>query len=163
VDWQSVVVEQASLNTALYTRQFIGGSQAIRQGWKNLRMAGATARQMLRHAAAHAWAVSVDEITTEAGVLHHKKTGKSASYGSMASAAVKVTVPKEVKVKDTKNFKLIGTSQKNVDGHKIVTGKPRYGIDIKRDGMLIAMIVHPPAFGLEFKSVNESSAKSMPV
>jgi isoquinoline 1-oxidoreductase subunit beta len=162
VDWKSVVVEQASLNTTLYTRQFIGGSQAIRQGWKNLRTAGATARQMLREAAAQAWGVSIDEITTETGTLHHKKSGKTASYGSMASAAAKVTVPKEVKLKDKKDFKLIGTSQKNVDCQKIITGKPLFGIDVKRDGMLIAMIVHPPAFGMKFKSINDSSAKSMP-
>ena len=56
VDWKNVIVEQAPLNTELYTRQFIGGSQAIRVGWKNLRTAGATARQMLREAAAAAWA-----------------------------------------------------------------------------------------------------------
>ena len=162
VDWKVVVIEQASLNTALYTRQFIGGSQAIRQGWKNLRTAGATARQMLREAAAQAWSVSIDEITTENGILYHKKTGKTATYGSMASAAAKVTIPKDIKLKDKKDFKLIGTSQKNVDGQKIVTGKPLFGIDIRRDGMLIAMIVHPPAFGMKFKSVDASSAKSMP-
>ena len=162
VDWKSVLVEQASLNTEFYTRQFIGGSQAIRQGWKNLRTAGAAARQMLREAAAQAWGVAIDEISTTNGTLYHAKTGKSASYGSMASAAAKVTVPKEIKLKDIKDFKLIGTSQKNVDCQKIITGKPLFGIDIKREGMLIAMIVHPPAFGMKFKAIMDSSAKSMP-
>src|SRR5687768_11999541 len=94
VNWKNVIVEQAPLNTRLYTRQFIGGSQAIRTSWKTLRTAGATARQMLREAAATAWAVSVDEITTENGTLHHKKTGKTAGYGAMASAAAKIPVPK---------------------------------------------------------------------
>lgn len=162
VDWKSVVVEQAPLNTAVYTRQFIGGSQAIRQGWKNLRTAGATAREMLRQAAARAWDASLDEITTDHGTLHHEKSGKTASYGSMAAAAVKVGVPKEVKLKNKGDFKLIGTSQKNVDGKKIITGKPLFGIDIKREGMLIAMIVHPPAFGMKFKSIIDPSAKTMP-
>lgn len=162
VDWKGVVVEQASLNTALYTRQFIGGSQAIRQGWKNLRTAGAAARQMLREAAAQAWGVSIDEITTENGILHHKKSGKTTTYGSMAVAAAKIAAPKEVKLKDKKDFKLIGTSRKNVDGQKIITGKPLFGIDVNRDGMLIAMIVHPPAFGMKFKSLNDSTAKAMP-
>jgi len=161
VDWNSVVVEQASLNTALFTRQFIGGSQAIRLGWKNLRAAGATARLMLRQAAAEAWTVPLDEVTTEQGALHHK-SGKSASYGAMASAAAKVTVPKDVKLKEKKVFKIIGTSRKNVDGLKIVTGKPLFGMDVKRDGMLIAMIVHPPAFGMKLKSVDDVSAKKMP-
>src|SRR6187401_1611154 len=69
VYWKSVIVEQAPLNTRLYTRQFIGGSQAIRTSWKTLRTAGATARQMLRAAAATEWGVSLDEIATETGML----------------------------------------------------------------------------------------------
>jgi len=162
VDWKNVIVEQASLNTKLYTRQFIGGSQAIRTSWNTLRTAGATARQMLREAAASAWAVPVEEITTEAGILQHKKTGKSAGYGTMATAAAKIPVPKEVKLKDKKDFKIIGTSRKNVDVPKIVSGKPLFGIDVQREGMFIAMIVHPPAFGMKFKSVNDSSVKTMP-
>ena len=162
VDWKNVIVEQAPLNTELYTRQFIGGSQAIRLGWKNLRMAGATARQMLREAAAAAWAVPADEITTEKGILLHKKTGKSAGYGEMATPAAKLTVPKEVKLKEKKEFKIIGTSHKNVDLSKIVSGKPLYGIDINRQGMLIAMIVHPPAFGMKIKSVDDTIARTMP-
>jgi isoquinoline 1-oxidoreductase subunit beta len=162
VDWKSVLVEQASLNTALYTRQFIGGSQAIRSGWKTLRTAGASARQMLREAAARSWGVPVDEVTTENGILHHQKSGKTAGYGSMASAASKMIVPKDVQLKDKKDFKIIGTSQKNVDGLKIVTGKPLFGSDIKREGMLIAMIIHPPAFGMKFKSIIDSTTQSMP-
>lgn len=162
VDWASVIVEQAPLNTDLYTRQFIGGSQAIRQGWKNLRLAGATARVMLREAAAHAWGVPFDEITTDKGILHHKKSGRSAKYGAMASAAAQIKTPQDVALKAVHDFKIIGTSRKNVDGPKIVTGKPLFGIDIRRDGMLIAMIVHPPAFGLKLKSISDSPAKSMP-
>jgi len=162
VDWNNVIVEQAPLNTKLYTRQFIGGSQAIRTSWKTLRTAGATARQMLCEAAAAAWAVPVEEITTEPGMLHHKKSGKTTSYGEMASAAAKIVVPKDVKLKDKKDFKIIGTSRKNVDLPKIITGKPLFGIDIQREGMLIAMIVHPPAFGMKLKSADDSSVKTMP-
>ena len=162
VDWKSVIVEQAPLNTRLYSRQFIGGSQAIRTSWKTLRTAGATARQMLREAAAKAWDVPVEEITTEAGMLHHTKSGKSAGYGAFASAASKIAVPKEVTLKDTKDFKIIGTSQKNVDVPKIISGKPLFGIDTKQEGMLIAMIVHPPAFGMKLTSVDASSVKGMP-
>jgi isoquinoline 1-oxidoreductase beta subunit len=162
VDWKSVVVEQAHLNTKFYTRQFIGGSQAIRQGWKTLRTAGATARQMLREAAAKTWEVPADEITTEGGVLYHKGSEKSAAYADMASTAAKIEMPKNVKLKDIKDFKIIGTSQKNVDGQKIVTGKGLFGMDTRREGMLIAMIVHPPAFGMKLKSVNDDSVKTMP-
>ncbi|MGE0590311.1 MAG: molybdopterin cofactor-binding domain-containing protein [Cyclobacteriaceae bacterium] len=161
VDWKNVVVEQANLDTKYFTRQFIGGSQALRQGWKSLRTAGATARYMLRQAAAQAWQVPVEEITTEAGQLHHNASGKSAGYGAMASAAG-LEVPEEVALKDTKDFKLIGISKKNVDALKIVTGKPMFGMDTQREGMLIAMIVHPPAFGLKLKSFDDAAVRSMP-
>ena len=162
VDWRDVFVEQADLDTKHFTRQFLGGSQAIHQGWKPLRTAGAAGRQMLRTAAANAWKVPVDEVTTQAGVLYHKKSGKSAKYGEMASAAAQVAVPKEVTLKQVEDFRIIGTSRKNVDGPKIVTGKPLYGIDQRRDGMLIAMIAHPPAFGMKLKSVDGATAKAMP-
>ena len=162
VDWKFVLVEQAPLNTDIFTRQLAGGSQSIRQGWNGLRMAGATARRMLREAAAHEWKVPVDEITTEAGVLYHKGSGKEAGYGEMASAAAELTVPEEVELKDIKDFTIIGTSRKNVDGQKIVTGKPLFGLDYKTEGMLIAMIEHPPAFGMKLKSFDATEAKAMP-
>ena len=162
VDWETVTVEQAPLNTELYNRQFIGGSQAIRQGWTGLRMAGASARQMLREAAALNWQVPVDEITTELGMLKHVSTGKAVSYGEMASAAANVDIPTEVTLKETKDFSIIGTSRKNVDGVKIVSGQPLFGIDTYEEGMLTAMIVHPPAFGMKLKSFQDSQIKSMP-
>lgn len=162
VDWKNVIIEQAPLNTELYTRQFIGGSNAIRGAWKPLRTAGATARQMLVQAAAQQWSVPVDEITTDAGTLSHKASGKSAGYGEMASVAAKLVVPKDVKLKDKRDFKIVGTSRRNVETQNIVTGKPLFGIDVKRDGMLIALIVHPPAFGMKYKSMDDSSIRKMP-
>ncbi|MEZ4958982.1 MAG: molybdopterin cofactor-binding domain-containing protein [Saprospiraceae bacterium] len=161
-DWANVIVEQAPLNTDIFKRQLAGGSQSIRQGWESLRMAGATARRMLMEAAAKEWQVPVDELTTEAGMIYHKKSGKSTDYGKVASAAGSLPVPKEVNLKDVKDFKIIGTPRKNVDGPKIVTGQPLFGLDYKRDGMLIAMIVHAPAFGMKLKSVEDTAAKSMP-
>lgn len=162
VDWKNVIVEQAPLDTSIFTRQLAGGSQSIRHGWEGLRMAGATARQMLKEAAAKAWGVPVSEITTEASKLHHKASGKSAGYGEMASAAAGIAVPKEVKLKEISEYKIIGTSRNNVDGKKIVTGQPLFGLDYKKEGMLIAMIVHPPAFGLKLKSFDNVAAKAMP-
>ena len=161
-DWNNVIVEQAKLNTAIFTRQVAGGSQSIRKGWDSLRMAGATARQMLLLAAADAWQVPVDELTTDAGIIYHEASDKSANYGEMASAASKIPVPEEVQLKDVKDFKIIGTSRKNVDGPKIVTGKPLFGLDVQKEGMLIAMIEHPPAFGLRLKSLDAAEAKKMP-
>lgn len=162
IDWKHVIVEQAPLDTTLYTRQFIGGSNAIRTSWQSLRLAGASARHMLREAAAQTWQVPTDEITTAAGELHHKASGKSAGYGEMASIAATMQVPEEVELKDISTFKIIGTSRKNVDGKKIVTGKPLFGIDTRKEGMQIAMIVHPPAFGMKLKSMDEATIKAMP-
>ena len=162
MDWKNVIVEQAPYNSEKYGFQFTGGSQGIRNRWEPLRMVGASARHMLLAAAAQAWQVPVDEITTEAGVLYHKTSGKSAGYGEMASAAVNIPIPKEVKLKEVKDFKIISKSQKNVDGQSIVTGKPMFGLDYHKEGMLIAMIVHPPAFGMTLKSVDDTEAKAMP-
>ena len=128
----------------------------------HLRTAGATARQMLKEAAAAAWQVPVDEVTAVAGVLAHEASGKTAGYGEMASAASQMEVPEEVQLKDRSEFSIIGTSRKNVDGKKIVTGKPLFGIDVQRDGMLIATLAHPPAFGMKLKSFDAEDAKNMP-
>ncbi|NER11615.1 isoquinoline 1-oxidoreductase, beta subunit [Muriicola jejuensis] len=162
VDWKDVIVEQAPLNTDAFSFQFIGGSQAIRRGWPGLRLAGASARQMLKLAAAQSWEVPVDEITTSAGMLYHEATGNSAGYGQFASEAGKLEVPEEVPLKAIREFSIIGTSQKNVDGPDIVTGKPLFGVDTTREGMLIAMIAHPPAFGLKIRSIDDKEARNMP-
>ncbi|AWW29678.1 xanthine dehydrogenase family protein molybdopterin-binding subunit [Echinicola strongylocentroti] len=161
-DWSKVVVEQAPLDTDNFTRQFIGGSQAIRTGWTALRTAGATARQMLLLAASQTWNVPVSEISTEPGIIIHKKSNKKAHFGEMATLAATLTVPKEVPLKEAENFKIIGTSRKNVDLGKIVTGKPLFGMDFKKEGMLIAMIVHPPALGKQLKSFDDTKARKMP-
>ena len=162
VAWKDVIVEQAPLNTDIFTRQLAGGSQSIRQGWDGLRMAGATGRHMLKEAAAAQWQVPVNEITTSEGMLYHKESGKSAGYGEMAQAAAALEIPEEVQLKESKEYKIIGTDQKNVDGPKIVTGQPLFGLDVQREGMLIAMIVHPPAFGMKLKEVQTDGIKSMP-
>ncbi len=162
IDWDKVLVEQAPFNSQLFGRQFTGGSQGIRRGWEGLRMAGATARQMLKEAAAQAWQVPAAEITTAAGILKHEASGKTAGYGEMAAAAAKLPVPEEVVLKEVKDFAIVGHSKKNVDGNEIVTGKPMFGVDYKPEGTLIAMPVFPPAFGLKLKDFDASSVKAMP-
>ncbi|MDF9801253.1 isoquinoline 1-oxidoreductase beta subunit [Catalinimonas alkaloidigena] len=162
VDWKNVIVAQANFYPERFDRQFTGGSQGIRQGWTPLRTAGATARQMLVMAAAQNWKVPVEEITTDAGTLLHKASGKKSGYGEVASLAATLDVPEEVELKDVKNFNIIGHSKKNVEGQNIVTGKPMFAMDRDEEGMLIAMIAHPPAFGLKVKSVDTNAVKSMP-
>ncbi|MFN3136244.1 MAG: xanthine dehydrogenase family protein molybdopterin-binding subunit [Allomuricauda sp.] len=161
-NWDMVVVEQAPLDTDRYTRQFIGGSQAIRQSWERLRLAGASAKYMLMQAAAERWGVPVSEIEATEGTLLHAASGNKGHYGEFATAASKLSVPETVALKSIEEFTIIGTSKKNVDAKKIITGKPLFGMDHTQEGMLIAMIVHPPAFGLTLKSFDASSVKNMP-
>lgn len=164
VDWAKVMVEQAPLNTDVFTRQLAGGSQSIRQAWQPLRKVGATVRQLLVNAAAQTWGVDASEITTANGMLHHDGSGQKASYGDMASLAASLDVPAEedVKLKEPSEFTIIGKSQRNVDGLKLVTGQPLFGIDTYKEGMLTAMLVHPPAFGKRLKAItNADKVKQM--
>lgn len=162
VDWKNVVVEQAPLNTGFYQNQFAGGSLSIRLSWNALRMAGATGRRMLLEAAAKEWGIPVSELMVSQGVIKEKSGERSITYGEIASKAVGIEVPEEVELKEISDFKLIGTSVKNVDAKKIITGKPLFGLDFKREGMQIAMIQHPPAFGMKLKDFNEEEIKRMP-
>jgi isoquinoline 1-oxidoreductase beta subunit len=160
-DWEKVIVEQADFYPERFDRQFTGGSQGIRSGWKPLRTAGATARAMLVAASAQTWNVPASEVTTSAGTIEHKASGKKAHYGEMASLAATLEVPEEVILKDAKDFQIVGTSKRNVDGQKIVTGKPIFALDHKVEGMKYAAIIHPPAFGMKLKSFDKSSVSGM--
>lgn len=162
VDWSQVMVKQAPLNTNAFRRQIAGGSQSIRQSWEGLRMAGATAKAMLVEAAAQQLEVPASELTVSKGTISHEGSGKSLGFGDVASAAATLEVPEEVKLKDPKDFTIIGTPTKNVDGPDIVTGKPLFGLDVDKEGMKIAMIEHAPAFGMQPKSFNEEAIKAMP-
>jgi isoquinoline 1-oxidoreductase beta subunit len=162
VDWKKVVIEMGPHDSVKLGPQFTGGSNSMRMYWKPLREAGAAARNMLMQAAAQTWNVPVEEVTTKEGMLYHEKTGKSGKYGDFASMAAGIPVPKGIKLKDVKDFKIVRSSQKNVEALKIVTGKPLFGIDYTHEGMLIAMIQHPPAFGMKLKSFDASQSLKMP-
>lgn len=112
VDWQKVVVEMGPHDNVKLGPQFTGGSNSMRMYWKPLREAGATARQMLKLAAAEIWSVPVEEITTKAGMLYHAKSDKKATYGDVAAKAAGSPVPKGVKLKDVKDFNVVRKSQK---------------------------------------------------
>lgn len=162
-DWSKVKVIQAALDTDKYDRQVTGGSGAIPHSWERLRKAGATARHMLVEAGAKKLGVPASELSTENGFVIHKKSGKKLSYGSLASDASKITPPQDVRLKDRSEFKLIGSAKiRNVDNHAMFTGKPLYGLDVYRDGMLFAMLQRPPSFGTKIKSVDAAAAKAMP-
>lgn len=159
VDWKDIKVEQAGFDKDKYTRQIAGGSGSIRESWDSFRKAGATARQMLVNAAAVGWAVSTADCYTENGMVINKKSGKKIKYAALVEEAAKMEVPENVAVKQKKAFKLIGKRIANVDNQAIITGQFKYGIDTKREGMLYATIIRPPAFGQLLVSFDDTEAK----
>lgn len=161
-DWTKVKVVQAALDTAKFDRQLTGGSGAIPHSWKRLRTAGATARHLLIAAAAKRWNVDATECSTDNGFVVHAKTGNKFGYGELAEEASKMTAPTDVPLKNRKDFKIIGTSVRNVENKKIITGQGMFGLDFYREGMVIAMIQRPPGFGTKVKSVDATAAKAMP-
>lgn len=161
-DWTKIKVVQAPLDTKSFDRQLTGGSGAVPHSWKRLRTAGATARFMLIQAAALKWGVPAEECSANNGFVIHSKSGKKSGFGDLAQQASTFPVPKDIKLKDRKDFTIIGTAVKNVANNNIVTGKPLFGLDFYRQGMLFAMIQRPESFGTKIKSVDSAAAKAMP-
>ena len=159
VAWEDVHVAQGVLDTKNYTRQVAGGSQSLRQGWEPLRQTGATARQMLINAAAAKWGVLPSECTTKNGVITNA-AGNTLGYGDVVKEAALLEVPEDVTLKDPKDFTIIGQGKSNVDIDEIITGKPLFGLDYKREGMLYASVLRPPAFGQKLVSYDDADAKS---
>ena len=162
IPWDHVLVEQGVLDDdAFKNPQFAGGSLSIMLGWDALRMAGAAGKRMLLEATAKEWDVAVTDLSASDGVIKEVNGSRSIGYGQIASKAVGIEVPEELSLKESKDYKLIGTWQKNVEGPKIVTGKQLFGLDFKRESMLLAMIEHPPAFGMKVKNFNKEEIKAM--
>jgi isoquinoline 1-oxidoreductase beta subunit len=159
-DWSRVRVIQANLDTEKFDRQVTGGSGAMPHSWERLRTAGATARHMLVEAAAKRWKVPAGSLTTSKGEVIHQESGRKLSYGELANEAAKVPVPKDIKLKDKKDFTIIGTAVRNVDNKPMFTGKPLYGLDVYKEGMLHAMIQRPP-FGMKLKTVDAEAARAI--
>lgn len=160
VDWHKINVEIAALD-AKYGNQVAGGSGSVRSRFESLRKVGATAKTMLVDAAAQTLKVAADECYAESGSVIHKPSGRKLSYGSLASTAAALPVPSDVKLKDPKDFKIIGTRIKDIDVKKIITGKPLFGIDTRREGMLFAIVARPPAFGKKLKSFDDTETRKM--
>ncbi|MDY8136358.1 xanthine dehydrogenase family protein molybdopterin-binding subunit [Aquimarina sp. 2201CG5-10] len=160
VSWDNVHVAQGALDTKNFTRQVAGGSQSLRQGWEPLRQTGATARQMLINAAAAKWGVDASECKTDNGVIINA-AGDKLGYGEVVKDAAILEVPENIKLKDPKDFKIIGKDARNVDIDNIISGKPLYGLDYKKEGMLIASVLRPPAFGNKLVDFDAATAKTV--
>lgn len=160
VKWDSIVIAMAPLDPK-YGSQVAGGSGAVRGRYAPLRHAGATARQLLITAAAQQWAVKEDECFAEDGQVVHKPSNRKLGYGELAAKAATLPVPTDAPLKDPKDFNIIGKRIHNIDNHKIITGKPLYGIDTRREGMLYAIVARPPAFGKTFKSFDDTATRKV--
>lgn len=160
-DWTQVRVRQANLNQALYGPQFSGGSMSTPTSWLPMRRAGAIARNLLVRAAAAKWGVPDTEVTTDAGRLLHKASGRSLGYGDMASAAARLPPPDfaTVPLKSPDRFRIIGTPRKGVDSPHIVKGDPLFGLDTRLPGMLYAAFESAPAHGGTLRSADLSAAR----
>ena len=163
-DWSRVRTEQAEIDTERYGRQYAAGSTATPMNWDPLRRAGAAGRQMLVAAAAQQWAVPESECSTTAGVVHHVASQRSLGYGSLAALAATMPPPdlKTVKLKNPKDFTIIGTPIPGVDSPLIVTGKPLFGIDVTVPGMRYAVFAKCPVFGGKVVSANIDAIKALP-
>ena len=166
-DFSRVTLEHAPPNDKLYGNpvfgiQVTGNSNSIRAFWKPLREAGASARAMLVQAAAQQWQVEPTSCTTSNGEVAHKESGRKLSYGALATAAGSQTPPKDVALKDPKDFVLIGKPLKRLDTPDKVNGKAVYGIDAILPDMKFATLKACPVFGGKVGKVDDSAAKKIP-
>lgn len=163
VDWQAVTVVTAPLDAA-FGSQSAGGSTSTPSSYMNLRRAGATARTLLIEAAANTWNVPASECHADLGRVHHDTSKRSLSYGELVAKAATLPVPtgESVKLKDPKDFKLIGKRIGGVDNLKIVTGQPLFGIDQRMPGILYAVYTKCPVFGGKVVTVNTDYIKKLP-
>lgn len=166
-DWAQVRVEGAPADARRYNNllmgpiQGTGGSTAMANSWQQMRQAGAAGRAMLVAAAARQWQVTADEIVVEAGKLTHPASKRSATFGQLAEAAAKEAVPSEVKLKDPKDFKLIGKTAKRRDSADKTNGTAKFTQDVQLPGMLVAVVAHPPQFGATVKAFDASKTKAI--
>jgi isoquinoline 1-oxidoreductase beta subunit len=165
-DWSKVTTEFPTPGQSVARKRAwgdfsTGGSRGIRTSQDYVRKGGATARVMLIQAAADEWKVPASECAAANSVITHTPSGKTTTYGKVVEAAAKLTPPADVKLKDPKDWKLVGKGLKRLDTPDKVTGTTVYGIDVKLPGMLNAAISDCPVTGGKLKSFDEAKIAGM--
>lgn len=167
-DWAQVDVVGGAGNPALFgnlawggVAQGTGGSTSMTSSWERYRKAGAAARAMLVAAAAKQWGVPESEIGVAAGVVTHG-SDKKATFGELAAAAAAMPVPADMPLKPREKWTQIGSEQlKRYDSARKTNGTQDYTIDVKMDGLLTAVMIHPPKFGATVKGFDAAKAKAL--
>src|SRR5258708_1858627 len=166
-NWSKVTTEYPTPGQNVARKRVWGdynstGSRSIRESQDYVRKGGALAREMLIQAAANEWKVPAAECTASNSVITHTASARTTTYGKVAEAAAKVEPPKEVKLKDPKDWKIAGKPLKRLDTMDKLTGKPLYGIDVKLPDMLSAAVKECPVFGGKVKSFDAAKVAGMP-
>jgi isoquinoline 1-oxidoreductase beta subunit len=163
-DWDSVKVEYSAADDTRYGPQQVGGSLTVPTSYEPMRRVGATARAMIVAAAATRLGVAPATLTTSRGEVRHAASGRSLTYGALAADAAKLSPPdaKTLKLKDPKDFVILGTSRRSVDMHAILHGEPLFGIDMTLPDMQYAIYVKSPVNGAKLKSADLAAARAMP-
>ncbi len=165
-DWSRIRVESAPVDPAynhtMFPIQMTGGSTSVNSEWERLRKAGATARMMLIAAAARTWNVDPQSCRAEASSVIHAPSNRRLSFGALADAAAKIEPPAEVVLKDPKDHTLIGKATRRLDTPSKVNGSAQFGLDVRIDGMLTALLARPPVFGARVARINDDKTKKVP-
>lgn len=166
-DWSKVTTEyptpgQSVARNRVWGNFSTGGSRGIRESNDYVRKGGAAARMMLIQAAANEWKVPAAECSAEKSVITHKASGRSLRYGEVAAAAAKIEAPKDIVLKDPKDWTIAGKPLPRLDTADKTNGKKIYGMDLKMPGMLLAAIKDCPVFGGKVKSFDAAKIKDMP-
>lgn len=162
VDWASVQVRQAEVDDRYGTAQAAAGSDSVVDSWEPLRLAGATAREMLVSAAAARWGVSAETCSTEAGVVIHAPSDRRLAFGAVAGEASRLPVPESPRLKDPSEFRIVGTRRRSVDAEAIVTGRATFGLDVRRAGLLRAAVARCPVVDGRLVAYDDAAARAVP-
>jgi len=160
-NWSDIAIQQAGAST-LFGDQSTGGSASVRTTWDPMRQAGAAAREMLIAAAAQRWSVPVAECTTDKGFVLHPASRRRESYGELVERAAKLPIPKEPKLKDSSQYKLIGTPIPRLDTPSKTNGTAEYGIDFRVPGMKYAFLARCPVIGGKAVSFDDQESRKVP-